>query len=188
LFELLNLLADTFNQGNPSRSIIDEALGKLLSYADEHFMDEELLMVQKKIDARLVSMQRMEHKSFIYDVNLMREGLFDEENLLEKAEKLLRFITLWLTYHILGTDMDMAEQLKAISAGVSPEAAYDIQHAKKRDNVTTRLMLDAVLKEWGEAMERCRKLEEELHFLKTGKSIYDVQENKLKILPMDESS
>jgi hemerythrin len=116
-------------------------------------------------------MQRMEHKSFVYDVQRLREGLFDEAELQEKAEKLLRFIALWLTYHILGTDMDMAAQLRLIASGVSPAEAYDMEQAKKRDNLTTRIMLEEVLALWRTAEDRCRKLEQELHHLKQSQSI-----------------
>ena len=166
LFDLLNELADALKSGDLGEKTLDEALNRLVDYAHLHFVDEELLMVQKKIDPRLLSMQRMEHKSFIYDIQRIRENFFNEGDTFEQSEKLIRFTTLWLTYHILGTDMDMAAQLKAIEHGVSPEQAYEEEHAKKRDNMTTRLMLDAVLKQWYETTERCRRLEEELNALK----------------------
>jgi hemerythrin len=166
LFDLLNQFSDCFTKGGPREEAINYALSELVDYTNKHFKDEEDFMISNKIDPRHLATQRMEHNSFIYDVKNMSNGLFDEDGVMEQSEKLVRFITLWLTYHILGTDMDMAAQLRSIVGGLSPEKAYDLEHSKKRDNLTTRLMLDAVLGMWREAMEKNRKLEEELAALK----------------------
>jgi len=86
LFGLLNKLSDNFSSGNPSETLIEEALQDLLAYADKHFVDEELLMVQHKLDPRHINIHRMEHKSFIYDTTRMKEHLYTEDYLTEVSE------------------------------------------------------------------------------------------------------
>lgn len=119
-------------------------------------------MLHSKLDERHLSIHRMEHKSFIYDVNNMWTYLSSEEELLTLTENLVGFITSWLTYHILGTDRIMAEQIFAIQRGSSPEQAYEQRNNFKFDATATRLMMDSVLDLWRMSAERCFKLEEEL--------------------------
>ncbi len=40
LFELLNNVADGYNQGDANEAIIDNALNQLIAYADKHFTEE----------------------------------------------------------------------------------------------------------------------------------------------------
>jgi hemerythrin-like metal-binding protein len=52
LFELLNKLSDNFNKNGPSEDSIDEVLKKLIHYAHEHFIEEELLMLHSKVGGK----------------------------------------------------------------------------------------------------------------------------------------
>lgn len=162
LFELLNSLSDSFKQGEPSEVVVNGILQELVAYADQHFVDEELLMAHSKLDPRHLNIHRMEHKSFIYDTKNMWEHLCTEDDLIVVSEKLIRFVTSWLTFHILGTDQIMAAQLFAIHRGATPEQAYEARHTIKYDAAVTRLMLDSVLDLWQMSVERCHKLEEKL--------------------------
>lgn len=162
LFEMLNKLADSFNVGELSESMVEEALNELVTYAHQHFIDEEMVMLRHHVDARHVNLHRMEHKSFIYDVDRMRTNVAPDEDLAERAEKLLRFVTSWLVYHTLRTDQVMAWQVAAIKHGMSPAQAYEANHEAKHDDATNKMVLDAVLHLWRESTERCRELEERL--------------------------
>lgn len=162
LFELLNRVSESFQQGGPTEAMVNEALKELITYADKHFVDEELLMLHSKLDPRHIKVHRMEHKSFMYDAQSMWEHLCTEEDLAEVSEKLVRFITSWLTFHILGIDQTMATQLFAIQHGATPEQAYESRLTFKYDAAVTRLMLDSVLDLWHMSLERCHKLEEQL--------------------------
>jgi len=166
LFELLNKLSDSYNKNGPCENSVDEILKSLIAYADEHFIEEELLMLHSKLDERHISIHRMEHKSFIYDVNNMWTHLSSEEDLLSLTENLVCFITSWLTYHILGTDRVMVAQLLSIQHGASPKQAYELRNNFKYDAAVTRLMLDSVLDLWRISAERCYKLEKKLAHLR----------------------
>lgn len=162
LFDLLNKLSDAFKQGNPSEIMINEILQELLDYADKHFVDEELLMLQSKLDIRHINIQRMEHRSFLYDIKNMSGHLCTEDDFKEVSEKLVCFITSWLTFHILGIDQAMAAQIAAIQNGATPEEAYDSLRTVKYDSAITHLMLDSVLDLWHISLERCHRLEDKL--------------------------
>lgn len=162
LFELLEKLSNSFKKGGPSEVMVNETLQELIDYADKHFVDEELLMLHSKLDPRHVNIHRMEHKSFIYDTKSMWEHLCTEEDVVAVSEKLVRFITSWLIFHILGIDQTMAAQIFAIQHGATPEQAFEARHTIKYDSAVTRLMLDSVLDLWHMSLERCHKLEEKL--------------------------
>ncbi|MFZ2727601.1 MAG: bacteriohemerythrin [Methylococcaceae bacterium] len=165
LFDLLNLLADSFQKDGPSDALVDDALQQLVAYADKHFSEEEELMNAHKLDARHVSLHKMEHHSFMYDVERLWTHLTTEEELMDVTEKLVSFITSWLTYHILGMDQIMAAQIFAVEEGMTPEQAYDNRHTVHYDAVVTRMMLNSVLELWHNSMTRCHKLEDKVAIL-----------------------
>ncbi|MDP1771379.1 MAG: hemerythrin family protein [Methylobacter sp.] len=165
LFELLNKLSDSFKQGSPSDVMVYETLQELMDYADKHFVDEELLMVQSKVDPRHINIQRMEHRSFLYDIKNMSGHLCTEDDFKEVSEKLVCFVTSWLTFHILGIDQAMAAQIVAIQHGATPEQAYDSLSTVKYDAAVTHLMLDSVMELWHMSLERCHRLEDKLDAL-----------------------
>lgn len=166
LFDLLNGLSAAISHGQPDQAMIDKILKGLMIYADQHFADEEILMLHSHIDARHVNIHKMEHKSFVYDIHTMWEHLSSEDDLVEISEKLVSFVTSWLTYHILGIDQVMAAQIFAIQQGATPEEAYEARHTVKYDSETAHMMLDSVLDLWRMTMERCHKLEAKLAALK----------------------
>jgi hemerythrin-like metal-binding protein len=162
LCELLNKLADRFTIGVPSEDEVTQALQELMDYANQHFTDEEALMKEHNIDSRHFALHHMEHNSFIYDLSRLQLHSNVDENAVQTAERLVRFITSWLAYHILGIDQLMAAQIFAIEAGVTPEDAYIANKTLNRDAATTQLILDAVLGLWHSTAEHCRILEEKL--------------------------
>lgn len=170
LVEILNLLFDRINKGNAGEELLDETLEQLMQYADKHFTDEELMMSETKIDERHKSIHRMEHKSFIYDVERMRTHFSPTESTYELLENLAEFITSWLTYHILGMDKIMAAQLNAINNGLSPEQAFDRHNTSTLDIKTTRLLLDSTMDMWQKCTDRCYKLESKLASLSNEKN------------------
>lgn len=107
-------------------SVFDE----LADYADYHFKEEETLMGTEGLDERHVHRHRHAHTQFLEEVVRLR-GEFTP-SCLAGGESLLKFLTHWLAYHILGTDQAMARQVKAVRGGLSPERACD-QHERLSD-------------------------------------------------------
>ncbi|OQK17822.1 hypothetical protein AU255_08150 [Methyloprofundus sedimenti] len=162
LVSLLNELFENIDSGEISEAKLDNILKQLLEYANKHFVDEEMLMLENNLDMRHRSIHRMEHHSFIYDTQHMRSYTKPDESISEIAGKLAEFITNWLTFHILGMDQTMASQIAAIQHGMTPEQAYESQKTSHQDAATTHLLLESVILMWRKTTERCYELEEKL--------------------------
>lgn len=167
LFELLQILCNGFENKEINDELLNKAFNDMNSYAQKHFVDEELLMAHHKLDERHIRIHRMEHNSFMYDTEQLGVQLSSKKNLdhitLEALlEKTISFITAWLTYHILGMDQMMAGQIRAIEQGAKPEMAYNAFRHIEYDAETTRIILNAVLRLWQISTERCHELEKKL--------------------------
>ena len=162
LFVLLNRLTDSFESGTPSSEMVAQTLQELSDYANKHFSDEEALMLEQHIDERHLFIHRMEHQSYRYDLEQLQWHNYADEDEVQLAERLVRFITSWWVYHILGVDMVMAAQVHAIQKGIPPKQAFETHKKIERDAVTTQLILNAVLELWRSATEHCRVLEAKL--------------------------
>jgi hemerythrin len=112
----------------------------------------------------------MEHNSFIYDLGRLQLHINVDEDAVQTAEKLVRFVTSWLVYHILGVDQLMAAQVHAIEQGMKPEQAYQTYKSICRDSVSMKLILEAVLDLWRGTTEHCRMLEDELAAIKSSQT------------------
>ncbi|MCX7112472.1 MAG: hemerythrin domain-containing protein [Proteobacteria bacterium] len=159
LFNLLNKLCSTLESGNINHKEIDSAIKVLIHYTKTHLHDEELLMMDSRIDERFFSRHRMEHKSFLYDVDRFSEIFSSDDSTADRAEKLVRFIAFWLIAHILGTDLVMAEQMACIKAGMTPQQAFERAKEQKLDPVMVKMMLDAIMNLWIDSKARCTRLE-----------------------------
>ncbi len=163
---LLNKLCDCFADGKtPSEEVVAQTLQELLDYSHQHFTDEEAMMKEHNMDPHYIALHHMEHNSFIYDLSRLQLHINVDEDEVQTAERLVRFITSWLVYHILGVDQLMAAQIRDIEQGMTPQQAYEANNTLRRDAVTTQLILDAVLDLWRGTAEHCRVLEEKLSIL-----------------------
>jgi len=114
-------------------------LDQLVQYAVMHFAHEEALMAESGVDERHASLHRSIHRDFAQQVTNMREMALSSGD----SEFLLRFLTNWLAYHILGTDQAMTRQVQAIRQGQSAAGAYEGERSHKADPATANL-LDAL--------------------------------------------
>ena len=177
LFQLLNKLSLNIKQDDISYEDVNNSIKLLIHYTETHLHDEELLMVESRIDKRHLTRHRMEHNSFLYDVGLFSDiTSSDDRRITRKATNLVRFITYWLIFHILGTDMLMAAQLTNIKAGMSPQQAFDMLKDHKIDPATVNLMLDAIINLWLDAKERCNQME--IKVIELQKTIESLQSNQ----------
>lgn len=162
LVAILDKLCVAVNSHELSQEELDAILKELVEYTIYHFTDEEKLMAEYKVSEKHVILHKMEHHSFTYDITRMCNYFSPDTSAMEIGEKLVQFITAWLTYHILGMDKLLADQIIDIKYNIDPEDSY--QHHKKPefDAATTRLLLDAVLKMWKESNEHSQRVEQQL--------------------------
>jgi len=166
IFALLDELSLCCKTHIVEKETVSNAIALLNAYSQKHFIAEEALMARLCLDQRHIRAHRMEHSSFIYDIEQLSFYSETPDNLLETAEKLVDFVTHWWSYHIQHIDRLMSIQLIAINKGKSPEEAYELALKYKQDPNITHLMLDSVIELWRSATERCHDLEKELAKLK----------------------
>lgn len=130
LVDLVNVLAQRAASGIEIQSAeLAKVLDGLGRYALHHFVTEEALMEEAGIDPRHIESHRKAHADFVTQVGEMR-GASDTARV---VPVLYRFVTSWLTFHILDTDQSMARQMRAVAAGVGPAEAYEAEASHSSD-------------------------------------------------------
>src|SRR5574343_338856 len=135
LVRIINWVGGLHAQNAPPDEI-EKVLEELIQYAVVHFLHEEALMAQTGCDQRHVDLHHRIHEDFarqIANMRAVRAGHSD-------TELLLRFLTNWLAFHILGTDQAMARQVQNIRSGMSPEQAYEAELVRVADPATASLL------------------------------------------------
>ena len=100
---------------------IEAVFVELTAYTQYHFQEEESMMLQVGLDARFISVHKQLHADFLQEVITTHDAVLMRH---ETAGRLLKLLTYWLAFHILGTDQSMAKQVAAIESGETPENAY----------------------------------------------------------------
>jgi len=126
LVDLVNTLTSQVAAGQQlNAQMIDRILNGLGQYATFHFASEERLMVEAGIDPRHLNKHCQTHREFVAQVVQMRSAA--ARDTASVVPVLLRFVTSWLTFHILDADQSMARQIHAIQAGRSPAEAFEAE-------------------------------------------------------------
>ncbi len=156
LVDLINRLGDLLIQPEgASQADVNSLFNELATYAIHHFKEEEKLMLQAGLDPRHIQQHTQSHTDFVQDVTALH-GRSNERK--ETSEALLKFLTSWLTYHILGIDQSMAKQITAIKAGKAPQDALAAE-ATQQEGATGPL-LNALNGLFQQVSQRNRELQE----------------------------
>ncbi|MEF8700716.1 MAG: hemerythrin domain-containing protein [Candidatus Accumulibacter sp. UW20] len=156
LVDLVNAAAPVLIDGDPTTLAAETLLDRLTDYAANHFRDEERLMGECGVDAAYCAQHIRSHCSFVDEVGQMRRqiggGTFD-------GEYLLRFLTSWLTFHILVEDQYLARQFRLLAAGQSASAALLLARERRSDSAQA-VLTGAVIDLFAVAAQRNRALVE----------------------------
>jgi signal transduction histidine kinase len=98
-------------------------LDNLTRYAAVHFRDEEQFMAQQKLTPDYLVHHHQSHVAFVDELTQMRSQ-YDTEGTLTGTD-LLRFLTSWLSFHILMEDQRIVSQMRAIESGKTPLQAFE---------------------------------------------------------------
>jgi len=125
LIKIINRLGEMLGDSRMSKDDIEKVFGELLEYTDYHFRDEEYCMEATGVDVRHIELHKQSHSDFLAEVIRYHKNT----SYSKPGEKigLVNFLIHWLGFHILGTDQNMARQIKAIESGLSPADAYDAE-------------------------------------------------------------
>lgn len=123
LVDLVNQAAPLLaTAGSSGIASADHLLDQLGHYATVHFQDEERLMRDAGLDPAYLDHHHHTHHAFAQAVGTMRQQAAQDGQL--TGNELLRFLTSWLTFHILAEDQSMARQMRALQAGQTPAQAW----------------------------------------------------------------
>jgi len=147
-------LVDLINQlGAISTHLADSAaLGDILSelarYTIYHFDTEKSLMQQFRVDPAHQEAHVKAHAHFTAQVNVAAKLLLGNRDASSQmVSPLLKYLTNWLVQHILGLDMRMAQEIRALEAGATPDQA--VRHASQVMSQSANVLLEALNEMYG---------------------------------------
>lgn len=132
-------------------------LDQLGHYATVHFQDEEQLMQDAGLDPGYLAHHHHTHEGFAHAVATMRQQAAHEGQL--TGNELLRFLTSWLTFHILSEDQSMARQMRAMQGGLTAAQAWAAESQADAD-APHAVYTGALIDLFGVVTQRNRSLTE----------------------------
>ncbi len=141
--------------GDVGPDALQSILAELAAYARDHFVDEEQLMQKVGLDPKHVTRHKQFHDDFLREVTQMKQHVVERG---ASARALLKFLTYWLAFHILGIDQAMARQIAAVKSGQTAVEAYRTEES--RDEGATEPLLVALNGLFQHVSERNRELNE----------------------------
>ena len=125
LVDLINEAAPLLSaRGALTHARLDVLIDRLFDYAAVHFKtEEEVMRSNGLLDDYCLEHQKI-HRAFVDQV-IEQRALMESSTDEDAGSSLLRFLTGWLTFHILSEDQRMARQIRLIKAGQSPEMARE---------------------------------------------------------------
>lgn len=140
LVSMVNDLGTALTENNWDKDLLEDMLKGLTNYTLTHFETEEALMKKVAVNSSHMDEHIISHENFVTEIAAFSNSIDFEHKVGTKA--LFEYLVHWLVYHILGTDQDMARQVKAIENGESPDKAY--KEEKSQLNNSTELLLAAL--------------------------------------------
>lgn len=156
LVQILNNFGTKLAENRLQHDEIESVFEELAAYAVKHFEDEEKMMDEWKLDSTHTSLHIEEHERFLQEVTDQHAAI--DPNRPEDLGSLHGFLMHWLAYHILGSDQNMARQVKRIEEGANPLEAFLAE--EQEHNTSTGPLLAALKGLFEQVSIRNRQLSE----------------------------
>ena len=158
LVELLNVLAGhlIYQSDMPTLATV---FNELVEYTVYHFQAEETIWHAVFPQDAWEKNHKGEHSKFLTKINL----IMGEQSSIasdQVIEEILRFLTQWLAFHILDTDMRMAKVLLAVQAGAALTQAKE--RAEQEMSGATRVLIETMLSMYDALSSRTMQLAKEV--------------------------
>jgi len=108
LFEIINKLIER-PVCSDDTELVSDILNEMINYAREHFTTEEMLMSQ--YDYPDINLHKNQHDYFINTTAELAVSFMDNKK--TTGGEITEFLILWLTTHVLKSDMKYKEFFKA---------------------------------------------------------------------------
>lgn len=141
LVHLLNMLAAHLAQQSLP-IVLDQVFSDLTEYADYHFKTEEMIWKKHFLNDDWYTGHKHTHEIFLTSVQELRES-GNTKQFSAVVEDIIKFLTHWLAFHILDSDMRMAKAVHAIESGLHLEQAKD--HANVEMSGVMKVLIGTVL-------------------------------------------
>lgn len=113
MFEIINKI-NAWSGSPVDMELVSDTIREMANYAKEHFTDEEMLMQQHGYPN--LEAHKKEHNYFINTTAEFAVNFMDNKDI--SIDEIAEFLSIWLTNHILKTDMKYKELLlEKMSAG-----------------------------------------------------------------------
>jgi len=132
LVDLVNRFGELLSAGPPNPKHIEALCAGLVEYTNYHFTEEEHLMASVGLDKRHLHEHHKQHEDLISQIDPMRQLVLVGD--LASGKYMFEFLVNWLVFHILGTDMLMSRQIKAIERGVAADETYLAEEIESNSN------------------------------------------------------
>ncbi len=139
LAALLNQLA-SYLAKHSTELQLNTVFDELAAYADYHFKSEEQIWNQYLADDDSNKAHQQTHAGFLNQVMRLKKA---DKPLDDIVSDIIRFLTHWLTYHILDSDRRMALTVLAMQSGLDKEQAR--LHADNTMSASIEVLIDTVM-------------------------------------------
>ncbi|WP_020674580.1 GGDEF domain-containing protein [Geopsychrobacter electrodiphilus] len=137
LVKVINEFGQLLSQNSVNSADLEQVFTELVSYTQYHFEEEEKMSHRTGVDIRHVEHHEREHLNFLQEVTLLHQQMETSQD--TTGKDLFEFLMNWLVCHILGSDMSLARQIRAIEFGHSADDAY-LMEEKAVDKATGLLL------------------------------------------------
>lgn len=138
LVVMVNNFGRVLSEDTITEEFLLRSFNDLAEYAKLHFSTEEELMADIQLDPRHLSDHFKQHSNFVVDITNLIATIKVKNR--EECRALFEYLVHWLAYHILGSDRNMARQMRAIQRGMSSEGAY-LQEERQVSSSTEPLLV-----------------------------------------------
>ncbi|WP_031436912.1 bacteriohemerythrin [Methylobacter tundripaludum] len=158
LVELLNVLAGhlAYQSDIPT---LNNVFNDLAEYAIYHFQAEERIWHSFFPEDAWETKHKDDHRRFLTTVNRIMAGK-TARPLDEVIEEILTFLTQWLAFHILDTDMRMAKVVLAVQSGVPLKQAKE--QADQEMSGAMKVLIETMLSMFDALSSRTMQLAKEV--------------------------
>jgi len=157
LIHLLNKLASHIAYQSED-IVLEEVFDELVAYTDYHFKTEESIWEPYFKDDQRFTSHQVTHQSFITNLLKLKNESADK-TFTQSLYDILKFLTHWLAYHILDSDIRMGKTIQAIDSGLSLERAKE--HADHELSGSMKVLIETVLNMYDTLSERTLDLMKE---------------------------
>ncbi|MGZ5018677.1 MAG: bacteriohemerythrin, partial [Methylobacter sp.] len=158
LVELLNVLAGhlAYQSDVPT---LNTVFNDLAEYAIYHFQAEERIWHAFFPEDAWETKHKEDHRRFLTTVNKIMAGK-TARPLDEVIEEILTFLTQWLAFHILDTDMRMAKVVLAVQSGIPLDQAKE--QADQEMSGAMKVLIETMLSMFDALSSRTMQLAREV--------------------------